>query len=58
MMPFGTSSTALRVTGSTPAEADAIHAYVIDRAQAAYELQRSEVDQAVSKTANMQRGER
>jgi PQQ-dependent dehydrogenase (methanol/ethanol family) len=41
MMPFGTSSTALRVTGLTPAEADAIHAYVIDRAQAAYELQRS-----------------
>jgi quinohemoprotein ethanol dehydrogenase len=42
MMPFGTSSTELRVTGLTPAEADAIHAYVIDRAQAAYELQRSE----------------
>ena len=41
MMPFGTSSTALRVAGLTPAEADAIHAYVIDRAQAAYELQRS-----------------
>jgi glucose dehydrogenase len=41
MMPFGTSSTQLRVTGLTPAEADAIHAYVIDRAQAAYELQRS-----------------
>jgi quinohemoprotein ethanol dehydrogenase len=41
MMPFGTSSTALRVTGLTPAEADAIHAYVIDRAQAAYELQRN-----------------
>ena len=41
MMPFGTSSTALRVTGLTPAEADAIHAYVIDRAQAAYEQQRS-----------------
>jgi len=41
MMPFGASSTALRVTGLTPAEADAIHAYVIDRAQAAYELQRS-----------------
>jgi PQQ-dependent dehydrogenase (methanol/ethanol family) len=41
MMPFGTSSTQLRVTGLTPAEADAIHAYVIDRAQAAYEQQRS-----------------
>ena len=41
MMPFGTSSTALRVTGLTPAEADAIHAYVIDRAQAAYDQQQS-----------------
>jgi mono/diheme cytochrome c family protein len=41
MMPFGTSSTALRVTGLTPAEADAIHAYVIDRAQAAYDMQQS-----------------
>jgi len=40
-MPFGSSSTELRVTGLTPAEADMIHAYVIDRAQAAYALQRS-----------------
>lgn len=41
MMPFGASSRTLRVIGLTPAEADAIHAYVIDRAQAAYEQQRS-----------------
>ena len=41
MMPFVSSSTELRVTGLTPEEADAIHAYVIDRAQAAYEVQQA-----------------
>jgi hypothetical protein len=39
MMPFGVASTVPVMAALTPAEADAIHAYVIDRAQAAYDGQ-------------------
>jgi hypothetical protein len=40
MMPFGVASKVPVMAGLTPAEADAIHAYVIDRARAAYDEQR------------------
>jgi quinohemoprotein ethanol dehydrogenase len=40
MMPFGVASKVPVMAALTPAEADAIHAYVIDRAQAAYDEQR------------------
>ena len=39
MMPFGVPSSVPAMAALTPAEADDIHAYVIDRAQAAYDQQ-------------------